>query len=175
MPLFRGSLFKRGPRVLPLPVPRLDGSTWPDRDAVGRSSFAAATYYEMALQEAHTAPAHDVTDLVVEAVLPMLWTGAAIEDESHMQQVCSMAAQLGAGIGLVEARSVHGGEGTHSDVAGALWMAADGLPAMAEHQQDVARYVLQCGYHLTRTGPEGLAAVLGALAEENHPAYRPNH
>lgn len=168
-------LFSRRPRLLPLPFPRLDGSTWPDRREIGRSSFAASTLYEMAQQEAHTAPAHDVTDLVVDAVLPKLWTGAAIEDERHMQQVCSMAAQLGAGIGIVEVRSVHPAAGTDRDVAGALWLAADGLPAMPPHQQDVARYVLQCGYYLARSGPEGLAGLVTALSREEHPAFRPDH
>jgi hypothetical protein len=166
-------LFSRRSRELPLIFPRLDGSTWPDRRALGRTSFAVSTLYEVAQQEAHTPAAHDVTDLVDEQVLTMLWTGAAIEDERHMLRVCSAAAQVGAGTGLVE-RSVHTGAGTAAEVAAVLWLAADDLPRMPPHQQAVARYVLQCGYFLARTGARGLPELLAALAGEQHPARRPD-
>jgi hypothetical protein len=126
----------------------------------------------MAQQEAFTAAAHGVTDLVVLELLPRLWTGAEVEDEAYMQRVCIAATQLGAGIGIVERRSVHTGPGTTRDVAGVLWLAAAGLPQMPPHQQAVARYLLQCGYHLARTGPDGLPELVAALSREDHAAVR---
>jgi hypothetical protein len=165
-------LFRRAPHVLPMPFPRLDGSSWPDGGASGRASFAVAALYEMAQEEAFTAAAHGVTDLVVLELLPRLWTGAAVEDEAYMQRVCVAAAQLGAGIGILEHRSVHSGAGTAREVAGVLWLAAAGLPSMPPHQRAVARYLLQCGYHLARTGPDGLPELVAALVQEDHPAVR---
>ena len=163
---------KRTSQPLPAPFPRLDGSSWPDRRASGRASFAVAALYEMAQQEAFTEAAHSVTDLVVLELLPRLRTGAAAADEAHMHRVCVTAAQLGAGIGVLERRSVHDGAGTAREVAGVLWVAADGLPSMPPQQEAVARYLLQCGYHLARTGPDGLPGLVAALSQEDHPAVR---
>ena len=167
MPLFRRTL-----HLLPTPFPRLDGSTWPDGSASGRTSFAVVALYEMAREEAFTEAAHGVTDLVVRELLPRLWTGAAPEDEALTERVCIEAAQLGAGIGITERRSVHGGAGTAQQVAGVLRLAAAGLPPMPPHQTAVARYLLQCGYHLARTGLDGLQELLAALSREDHPAVR---
>ena len=165
-------LFDRTPQALPAPFPRLDGSTWPDRRTVGRPTFAVAALQEMAREEAFSESAHVVTDLVVLEVLARLSTGAAAEDEGHMHRVCVAATQLGAGIGIVERRSVHGGAGTTREVAGVLWLAAEGLPPMPAHQTAVARYLLQCGYHLARTGPDGLPELVRVLSQEDHPAVR---
>ena len=168
------SPFRRRPRALPMPFPRLDRSTWPDRRDVGRPSFAVSTLYALAQQEAFTPGAHDVTDLVLQAVLPMLWTGAAPEDEGHMRRVCAVAAQLGAGVGIVEQRSVYAGEGMDPEAAAVLRLAAGSLPTMPPHQQDVALYLLQCGYYLARTGPEHVPELVAALFLEEHPAVRLN-
>jgi hypothetical protein len=168
-------LFRRSPRVVPLPFPRLDGTTWPDRRTAG-ASFAASTLYSLAGAEAFTAEAHDVADVVLDEVLPLLDTGAAPEDAAHMRQVCSAAAQVGAGIGLVEARSQDPGpDRTDREVAAVLWLAADDLPPMPPQQRDVARYLLQCGYYLARTDRSRVFDVTGALWEEEHPAVRPGH
>ena len=165
-------LSRRPTPLVPMPFPRLDGSSWPDRGASGRPSFAVSALHAMAQEEAFSAAAHDVTDLVVEHVLPRIRTGAAAEDDAHMRRVCCVAAQLGAGTGIVERRSVHTGPGTARDVAGVLWLAAAGLPPMPPHQRAVARYVLQCGYYLARTGPDGLPELLAVLAREDHSAVR---
>ena len=45
-------LFRRKPPRLPLRMPRIDGSSWPDRRDVERRSFAALTLYEMGYREA---------------------------------------------------------------------------------------------------------------------------
>ena len=169
-------LFRRAPRELPAPFPRLDGSAWPDRRAARGDAFAAATYYEIARQEAFDPSVHDVTDLVIERLLPRLDPGAAPEDEEHMQRVCMAAAQIGVGIARVERRMVAAGStGILRDIAAVLWLAADDLPTMGQRQGEVARYLLLCGYHLGRWGGDRLPELVAALEEENHPAVRPFH
>lgn len=166
-------LFRRASRELPAPFPRLDGSTWPDRRAARGDAFAAATYYEMARQEAFDPSVHDVTDLVVDHLLPRLDTGAAPEDREHMQRICVTAAQIGVGVARVEQRMVPADTaGTDRDIAAVLWLAADDLPTMAPTQRAVARYLLLCGYHLGRWGRERLAELLDDLEAEVHPAVR---
>ncbi|HET6562153.1 MAG TPA: hypothetical protein VFG72_09780 [Marmoricola sp.] len=169
-------LFRRAPRELPTPFPRLDGSGWPDRRASRGDTFAAATYYEMARQEAFDPSVHDVTDLVVDHLLPRLDPGAAPEDEEHMQRVCTTAAQIGVGVARVERRVVPADSaGTDRDIAAVLWLAAEDLPTMAPRQQQVARYLLLCGYHLGRWGRARLPELLAALEAEDHPAVRPKN
>jgi hypothetical protein len=165
-------LFRRTPEAVPLPFPRLDGSTWPEHRRSG-ASFAASTLYALAREEAFAPAAHDVVDVVLDQVLPLLDTRAAPPDVAHMRQVCSAAAQLGAGIGLVELRSQNPDESsTHRDVAAVLWLAAADLPHLPPHQRDVARYLLQCGYYLARTDRARVVELTGALRQEQHPAVR---
>jgi hypothetical protein len=173
------SPFRRRPRALPAPWPTLDGATWPDPRVAG-GSFGAATVHESSRLEAHTDAAHDIVDVVVDRLLPHLDAGAAPQDEAHMRQVCTAAAQTGAGIGLLERRT--GGhvevdlETVDVDVAGALLLAADGLPPMPARQREVARYLLLCGHHLGRRDPGGTLAeadaLRAALLEQDHPAVR---
>ena len=165
-------LFRRASREVPAPFPRLDGSGWPDRKR--GDAFAAATYYEMARQEAFDPAVHDVTDLVVDRLLPRLDAGAAPEDEEHMQRICVTAAQIGVGVARVERRVVPAdATDTDRDIAAVLWLAADDLPTMPPRGQEVARYLLLCGYHLGRWGRDRLPELLNALDDEDHPAVRP--
>jgi hypothetical protein len=165
-------LFRRTRRVVPLPFPRLDGSTWPDRRGLP-ASFAASTLYALAREEAFAPGTHDVVDVLLDEVLPLVDTGAAADDAAHMRQVCTAAAQLGAGIGTVEARSQDPGvDATDPSVAAVLWLAADDLPPMPPRQRDVARYLLLCGYYLARTDRSRVVDLTGALWEERHPAVR---
>jgi hypothetical protein len=180
MPLFRrtpSGAPRRAPAGLPAPFPRLDGSSWPDRRAARPRGFAAGTYYEMARQEAFDPAVHDVTDLVVDHLLPRLDTGAAPEDEAHMRQLCTAAAQLGVGVARVERRAVatDGAGDIDPDIAGALWLAAEDLPTTVPRQREVARYLLLCGYHLGRWGRERLPELVAALDAEDHPAVRRSH
>jgi hypothetical protein len=157
-------LTRRRLQRLPLELPRLDGTTWPDRRVAGRTSFAARTLYQMGYREAFAPESHDITDLLLAEVLPLLPTDAAPEDEPYLRRVFSSAAQIGAGIGIVEQRSVQPGElCTDLQVAAALWVAADELPAMPAHQQDVARFLLHCGYYLARTDPAQTRLLVEAL------------
>jgi hypothetical protein len=173
------SWLRRSPRTVALPFPRLDGSTWPERHG---ASFAAATLHSLAQQAAFSAEAHDVADVVLEELVPMLDDGASPADEAYMAQVCSSAAQLGAGVGIVEVQTAGDARATASaervtgrDAAAALWLAAEELPPMQPRQKEVARYLLQCGYYLARCGPDRVLDLTGALWEEGHPAVRPGH
>ena len=68
---------RRGRHPLPLQLPRLDGTSWPDRREVGRVSFAASTLYQLGYREAFEPEAHDITDLLLDLVMPMLPAEAA--------------------------------------------------------------------------------------------------
>ena len=165
---------RRGRRTLPLQFPRLDGTSWPDRRDLGRASFAASTWHQLGYREAFAPESHDITDLLLDRVLPLLDPQVAPEDAPYLRRVFSSAAQIGAGIGLVERRDVHRDElGTDRDVAGALWVAADGLPSMPAHQQRIALYLMQCGYYLARTDLTRVPLLVAALAEEDDPGPAP--
>ncbi|HZJ05099.1 MAG TPA: hypothetical protein VFD59_06470 [Nocardioidaceae bacterium] len=170
MPLIR----RRPPQLLPLQLPRLDNTTWPDRRDVGRQSFGASALYQLGYREAFAPESHDITDLLLDQVLPMLRTGAAPEDEPYLGRVLSSAAQIGAGIGIVERRVVQNDElGTDRQIAGALWMAAGDLPSMQPQQQGVALYLLQCGYYLARTDLTRIPLLLAALHHDDQPGAEP--
>ena len=161
---------RRRPRLLPIPYPLLDGSSWPDAREAGTASFAAATLYDLARQEAFTPEAHDVIDPLVEEVLPLVGTRGAPVDEAHLHRVLAAAAQIGAGIGLVERRTVQDDPAsTDRRVVGVLWMAAEDLPAMPPVQLRLARYLLQCGYFLARTGPARCTELVDAVRGEAPP------
>lgn len=165
---------RRRPRLLPLRLPLLDGTSWPDPGEVGRDSFAAFTLYQLGYREAFSPEAHDITDLLLDRVLPMLRTGAAPEDEPYLRRVLSSAAQIGAGIGIVERRvAPHEERGTDRQIAGALRVAAGDLPSMPAHQQDIARYLLQCGYYLARTDSSQIPLLVATLREGHHPDVEP--
>jgi hypothetical protein len=167
-------LIRRGPRLLPLQLPRLDGTSWPDRREVGQDSFAASTLYQLGYREAFSPESHDITDLLLDQVLPLLRTDAAPEDEPYLRRVLASAAQIGAGIGIVERRVVpHAEPGTDRQIAGALWVAAGDLPSMPAHQHDVARYLLQCGYYVASTELNRIPLLVAALSEADHPGVEP--
>ena len=98
-------LFRRKPPRLPLRMPRMDGSSWPDRRDVERRSFAALTLYEMGYREAFEPEAATIADRLVEEVLPMFPIDSAPEDAPYLRQVFVSAAQIGAGIGIVDRRT----------------------------------------------------------------------
>jgi hypothetical protein len=121
----------------------------------------------MGYGEAFTPEAHDIADPLLEQVLPRLGTGSAPEDAPYMRRLFGSAAQIGAGIGLVERRAAqHDEESLDRQVAGALLEAQGELPAMSVRQHAVAVYLLQCGHYLARTGLARLPALLSQLDEE---------
>jgi hypothetical protein len=162
-------LFGRKDRSLPLRVPRFGGPLWPDRREFARHSFATQTLYQMARREAFEPQAHAVVDLLVDSVLPLFPLDVAPQDAPYLRQVLLAAAQVGAGIGLVEARTADPGEQSiDRDIGGALWEAASELPALPPEQRRLALYLLQSGHYLARTGPESLPLMLAALGGDRH-------
>jgi len=164
MQLFRRE--PRQPRLLPLRLPRLDGTTWPDRRDVGRPSFAASALYQMGYREAFEPEAHDIADRLVAEVLPRVSTRAAPEDEPYLRRTFTSAAQIGAGIGIVERRVANPDErSTDRQAGGALLVASDDLPAMPPHQRRVALYLLQSGHYVARTHPATIPLLVAELGE----------
>jgi len=115
-------LIRRRPRLLPLQLPRLDGTSWPDRREVGRDSFAASTLYQLGYREAFSPEAHDITDLLLDQVVPILGTDAAPEDEPNQRGVFSAAGQVGGdpGVHSTEVHETNRGASRGSDDATCL-------------------------------------------------------
>lgn len=163
-------LTRRRSRRLPLELPRLDGSSWPNV----RDSFAASTLYELGYREAFAPESHDITDVLLAEVLPLLPVEVAPEDEPYLRRVFSSAAQIGAGIGLLERQGSRSDEpGTDRQVAGALRVAAGDLPSMPAHQQRIALYLMQSGYYLARTDLAQVSLLVSALGREESPGAGP--
>jgi hypothetical protein len=160
-------LFARRPAALPVGLPRLDGSGWPDPGAVGRPSFDASTFYELATRQAFEPETHALADRVVDAALPRIPTGASAQDEPFLRKVFTTAARVGAGIGTVE-RTLGAPQPQLVDrrIAGALWLARSRLPAMRPDWSRSGAWFLLAGYHVARAGPE----VLDELVEGIDPA-----
>jgi Putative nucleotidyltransferase DUF294/Putative nucleotidyltransferase substrate binding domain len=161
-------LFRRKPPGLPLRMPRLDGSSWPDRRDVERRSFAALTLYQMGYREAFEPEAATIADRLVEEVLPMFAIDSAPGDAPYLRQVFVSAAQIGAGIGIVDRRTAHPDERSiDREVGRALWAAVSELPAMPPEQRRIARYLLQAGHYVARTGFEAIPRMLASLADDD--------
>jgi hypothetical protein len=155
-------LFMRRSRpALPLVLPRPDGTGWPD--AV-RPSFDAAAYHELGTRRAYEPEAHAVADRLVPAALPLLGVVADAEDQPYLARTFTVAARIGAGIGLVDREQVAAGS-TELDpaVAGALGLARRGLPAMQDDWARVGGWFLLAGHRLGRCGPDALPELLDAL------------
>ena len=150
---------------LPLQLPRPDGSNWPDRSAVGRMSFEVSTLYEMGYREAFEPAAHAIADLLMDEVLPAIpLVGVAGQDAPYLRRVFMVAAQVGAGIGLVEAGSLQPAQWcSDRRIWGALWKAMDDLPRLHQQQRSVATFMMHSGYYLARTNLGAIDHVLTAL------------
>lgn len=151
--------------VLPLQLPRLDGSTWPDRRALGRAGFDVSTLYEISNREAFEPPCHEIADRLLTALSPLLPLGdIAPEDAPFVNRILMVAAQVGAGIGSVESRTLAPAPSTSDRRAwGALWKALRDLPKVPAPQRRAAAFLMQAGYWVARTGDNGVLEVAAAL------------
>ena len=158
-------LSRRRPEPLPLELPRLDGRSWPDRRAVGRTSFEVSTLHEMGYREAFEPAAHAIADLLVTELLPAIPLGTvANEDAPYLQRVFRVAAQVGAGIGIVEARTLAPQEWcSDRRIWGALWQALRDLPELPRQQRFAAAYLMHSGYYVARTNDRTIPQLLAAL------------
>lgn len=163
----RVALFSRRPArpgLLPVTLPRLDGSGWPDQAEVGRPTFQASTYYELGMRNAFEIEAHAVADRLIEDLLPRVPTGVDAQDEPYLRKVFTTAARVGAGIGMVE-RGLGPVDPALVDrhVAGALWQARRKLPAMQPDWALAAGWFLLAGFHLSRRGLDALPGLAAQL------------
>jgi hypothetical protein len=143
------------PAALPYVRPRLDGTGWPEESALGRPSFDTATFAELGQRSAHDPEAHAVADRLVADLLPLVPTGVQAEDEPYLRKTFRTAAQIGAGLGVVE-RDLGRPDVETIDrrVAGALWQARRRLPAMPPDWSAAAAYFLLAGYAVARSGTQ---------------------
>ena len=157
MPLFA----RRSRAALPLLLPRLDGAGWPD---AGRPGFDAAAYLELGTQRAYDPEAHAAADRLVTAALPRTGVVADAEDQPYLAKTFTVAARIGAGIGIVDREQVAGGP-TALDpaVAGALVLARRGLPSMQDDWARAGGWFLLAGHLLGRCGPQALPELLDSL------------
>lgn len=144
---------------LELGRPRPDGSGWPDPDDVGRRSFQGSALYELGLRNAYEVEAHAVADRLVDALLPLLDTEAAAQDEPYFRKVVLTAARIGAGLGMCD----DGGPYVERRLAQALLLARTALPAMPPHQSAIAGYFLLAGFHTLRSGPDEVDRLVAEL------------
>lgn len=157
MPLFA----RRSRTALPLVLPHPDGSGWPDP---GRRSFDAAAYLELGTRRAYEPEAHAVADRLIELALPRLGVVAAPDDQPYLEKTFTVAARIGAGIGLVDGEQVAPGSvELDPAIAGALQLARRGLPAMQDDWARVGGWFLLAGHRLGRCGPDALPELLDVL------------
>ena len=157
MPLFA----RRSRPALPLVLPRLDGAGWPDP---GRAGFDASAYLELGTQRAYDPEAHAAADSLVAAALPRLGVVADVEDQPYLAKTFTVAARIGAGIGLVDREQVAAGsDDLDPAIAAALRLARRGLPAMQDDWARAAGWFLLAGHRLGRCGPKALPELLDAL------------
>ena len=157
MPLFT----RRSRPALPFVLPRLDGSGWPD---AGRAGFDASAYLELGTQRAYDPQAHAAADRLLELALPRLRVVADPADQPYLARTFTVAARIGAGIGLVDREQVAVGSGELDPaIAGALLLARRGLPAMQDDWARAGGWFLLAGHRLGRCGPDALQELLDAL------------
>lgn len=164
-------LTRRVDPPLTLRLPRLDGSSWPDPREVGRTSFDVNALYEMGYREAFEPEAHAIAEVIVDDVLPMIDIVAPAQDEPYLRRTLMVAAQVGAGIGIVEAR-VTGLDELETDrrIWAALWQALRDLPALAPPHRFVAAYLMQSGHYVARVGVAAIPVLLAGLDQSPPPA-----
>ncbi|MCL3836819.1 hypothetical protein [Aeromicrobium duanguangcaii] len=158
-------------RGLPLARPTLAGDAWPAADPAARHGFGAGTIHRLGMDAAFTPQAHEVADLLAARLLPLLPIDASPADLPHVVQLLRSAAQAGAGIGIVDARSqAETPDRMGSDAAGALGEAERELPPMPAALRVHARYLLHAGHHVARLGPGVVDDLEADLHDQAPPA-----
>ena len=109
----------------------------------------------------------------MDQLLPAIGLGGGVaeQDVPYLQRVYMVAAQVGAGIGLVEARSLQPAPWcSDRRIWGALWKAMDDLPGLPQQQHAVAAFMMHSGYYLARTDLGAVDQLLAALHTGPDPA-----
>ena len=160
-------LTRRPATPLSLRLPRLDGGSWPDRRAIGRPSFDVNALYEMGYREAFEPEAHAIAEVLMDEVLPKIDIQVPAPDEPYLRRTFMVAAQVGAGIWIVESR-VTGLDELETDrrIWAALWVALRDLPALPPAHRFIAAYLVQAGHYVARTGIATIPLLLAGLDGE---------
>jgi hypothetical protein len=155
-------LFARRSRpALPLLLPRLDGAGWPDP---GRAGFDASAYLELGTQRAYDPEAHAAADRLLAEALPRMGVVADAEDQPYLAKTFTVAARIGAGIGIVDREQVAGSPSELDPaIASALVLARRGLPSMQDDWARAGGWFLLAGHRLGRCGPDALPELLEQL------------
>lgn len=121
----------------------------------------------MGYREAFEPRAHGIAELLVDEVLPVIPLGdTASEDLPYLRRTFLVAAQVGAGMGIVEVR-LTGTDPASTDrrTWAALWQGLRELPPMEPQHRLVAAYMMQAGHYLARTGDGAVRQLLGTLGD----------
>ena len=157
MPLFA----RRSRAALPLVVPRPDGTDWPEP---GRAGFSASAYLELGTQRAYDPEAHAAADRLLAEALPRMGVVADAEDQPYLAKTFTVAARIGAGIGIVDREQVAGSPSELDPaIASALVLARRGLPSMQDDWARAGGWFLLAGHRLGRCGPDALPELLDVL------------
>ena len=96
--------------------------------------------------------------------MPLLGVVVDAVDQPYLVRTFTVAARIGAGIGLVDREQVEpGSTDLDPSVAGALELARRGLPAMQDEWARVGAWFLLAGHRLGRRGPDALPELLDVL------------
>jgi hypothetical protein len=135
-------------------------------------TFEVSTLYELGYREAFEPAAHTIADLLMDGLLPAIPLGdVAPQDAPYLNRVFMVAAQVGAGIGIVEARTLSP-DGWCSDrsIWGALWKALDDLPRIQQQQHRfAASFMMHSGYYIARTHHGEIDRLLAELRADLDP------
>ena len=126
-----------------------------------------ATLYEVGYREAFEPRAHGIAELLFDEVLPAIpLQDMASEDVPYLRRTFLVAAQVGAGIGLVEVR-ITGTDPQSTDrrTWAALWRGLRELPPMEPPHRLVAAYLMQAGHYVARTDAGAVPLLLSTLSD----------
>ena len=167
-------LTRRRLQRLPLELPRLDGTTWPDRRVVGRTSFAARALYQIGIPGGVCA---GVATTSPTCSWPRCCRCCRRMRLQKMSRTCVASSRPPRRSAPVSESSSNGPCSQVSSARTYTSLPRSGLlrtsfPAMPAHQQDVARFLLLCGYYLARTDPAQTRLLVEAL--EDGPGVEPD-
>ncbi len=135
---------------------------------MGRAGFDVSTLYEMGYREGLEPAAHEIADQLLTALLPILPLGEVQpEDQPYLERILMVAAQVGAGIGIVEARTLAPPAGmSDRRIWGVLWRGLRDLPEVPAAQRFAAAYLMQAGHFIARTGDAAIPRLRAELRSQ---------
>ncbi|MEP6979516.1 MAG: hypothetical protein ABJA16_02010 [Nakamurella sp.] len=131
-------------------------------------TFEVSTLYEMGQRAGFEPVADEIADQLLDELLPWLPLGTVDPvDEPYLQRILMTAAQLGAGIGLVEVRTSAPADGlVDRQTWGVLWKALGDLPTVPAPQRFAAAFLMQAGHYVARVGDRAIPGIVAGLRAE---------